>query len=64
MLQRIDPDREVILQKDSEGNGYSPLSGIDYHNLAYLPECTWAGEVVYETDNPEATPCVLLIPIN
>lgn len=25
----IDQDSEVILQRDSEGNGYSPLCGVD-----------------------------------
>ena len=24
------PDVELILQRDSEGNGYSPLRGVDY----------------------------------
>lgn len=45
-LSKLDGDREVILQKDSEGNGYSPLSGLD--TAAYVPETTWYGEVRYE----------------
>ena len=35
---------EVILQKDSEGNGYSPLSGVDEHSI-YIPDSTWGGDV-------------------
>jgi len=42
------PDVEVILQKDSEGNGYSPLSGAD-PNCIYVAECTWQGDV-YSTN--------------
>ena len=39
---------EVICQKDSEGNGYSPLSCIDIDAI-YIPDTTWHGEV-YSTD--------------
>jgi hypothetical protein len=39
------PDEmEVILQKDSEGNGYSPLSDADA-NAVYVPDSTWSGDV-------------------
>lgn len=44
-LQKLDPNLEVILQKDSEGNGYSPLSEIDSH-CVYFPESSWSGEIV------------------
>ncbi len=36
VLQNMNPTRLVVLQKDSEGNGYSPLAGAD-ETLA------WAG---------------------
>ena len=36
-------DRKVILQKDAEGNGYSPLADAD--ESMYAAECTWAGDV-------------------
>lgn len=36
-------DMEVILQKDAEGNGYSPLYGVS-SNAVYIPETTWHGE--------------------
>lgn len=42
------PDVELICQKDSEGNGYSPLSGVDF-NVMYVPEQTWYGEC-YDAD--------------
>jgi hypothetical protein len=35
---------QVILQKDAEGNGYSPLSEVD-PNCIYVKENTWSGEV-------------------
>ena len=28
-LLGFDPETEVILQRDSEGNGFSPLAGVD-----------------------------------
>lgn len=35
---------EVICQKDSEGNGYSPLAGVDENGI-YQPDTTWSGDV-------------------
>ena len=77
VLEDADPDAEVILQKDAEGNGYSPLSGVDT-NAVYVAENTWSGDV-YSMDwtaddacktNVEwaeirANPrCVVLFPVN
>ena len=45
-LKAADPNAEVICQKDAEGNGYSPLSGIDL-GCVYLPDSTWSGEVLH-----------------
>ena len=42
-LQMCDPEDEVILKKDAEGNGYSPLSSL-YEGL-YVPDSTWSGDV-------------------
>lgn len=39
-------DRKVILQKDAEGNGYSPL--VDADERMYEATSTWSGEV-YQT---------------
>ena len=35
---------ECIIQKDSEGNGYSPLAGADPDGI-YIAETTWYGQV-------------------
>ena len=43
-LQNLPEDMDIILQKDSEGNGYSPLEGLD-SDAIYIPETTWSGEV-------------------
>lgn len=41
------PDVELIMQKDAEGNGYSPCSGVDF-DVIYRPETTYYG-TVYDT---------------
>jgi hypothetical protein len=42
VLSACDPDDLVVLQKDAEGNNYSPLES---HWLAvYAPTTTWFGE--------------------
>lgn len=77
-LQKMDPTRIVVLQKDGEGNDYSPLSGVD-DNTAYLPDSTWYGEVKlqalsdeqrqkgfdeHDLAGPNHQPCVVLYPVN
>jgi hypothetical protein len=51
VLQGLDPDTQIILQKDSEGNGYSPLwcHGMGY----YIADSTWSGDVYDEDWLPE-----------
>jgi hypothetical protein len=44
LLSDLPDDMEVVLQKDSEGNGYSPLSGGN-DEAVYIPESTWSGDV-------------------
>jgi hypothetical protein len=46
-LQKLDPNKVVILQKDSEGNGYSPMAEVD-DNALYAPDTTYSGEVSIE----------------
>ena len=41
-LKKEDPEKDIILQKDPEGNGYSLISGVD-------------GYCVYRTDDYENT---------
>ena len=43
-LAEADPEADVILQKDAEGNGYSPLAGADLEAV-YVPDSTWSGDV-------------------
>ena len=43
-IANLPDDMEVIMQKDSEGNGYSPLYVAD-PDAVYVPETTWCGEV-------------------
>ncbi len=68
-LSELPGDSIVILQKDSEGNGYSPCVGAD--TAMYVPESTWSGEVLNQEDYEEdqesyedAIPCVVLWPVN
>ena len=43
-IENLPDEMEVILQKDSEGNEYSPLDGVD-PDAVYIPETTWCGDV-------------------
>lgn len=79
ILKDIDDNRIVILQKDGEGNGYSPLEVID-DTCNYRADSTWSGEVGYEKLTKElikqgysdgdivsgdgAEPCVIFVPVN
>lgn len=76
LLEKVDDNRIVILQKDGEGNGYSPLEGIsDEEN--YKADSTWSGEVGFEKLTPalkkagyceedvlEGEPACILFPVN
>ncbi len=78
VLQNMNPTRLVVLQKDSEGNGYSPLAGAD-ETLAYVAALSSesSGEAMKQmlTDEDraagfseedlapsDAVPCVVLYP--
>lgn len=74
-LQTLDPERIVILQKDAEGNGYSPLSC--FWEGAYEAYSTWSGEAgldkltdeliaegYSEDDLCRGEPAVVLVPVN
>lgn len=76
-LSKCDPESELIMQKDSEGNGYSPLNGID-KDCYYIPDSSWSGDVYckewtaeengLEEDEWEEIKkqrsCIVLFPIN
>jgi len=55
-IANLPDDMEVILQKDSEGNGYSPLAGAD-PNTVYVPRNTWSGEI-YSTNYEASEHCL------
>ena len=52
LLDSVDEDKIIILQKDGEGNGYSPLSNID-SNCVYEADSTYSGNVGIEFLTPE-----------
>lgn len=76
-LQELDPEMECIMQKDSEGNGYSPLAGADPDGI-YVADSTWSGEVYDSTWTAEDADmdedlweamlkkprCLVLFPVN
>ncbi len=64
-LSTLEPNALVILQCDSEGNGYSPL--VDAEACTYRPDSTWSGQTVDGEDyEPEPNDCkaVVLWPVN
>ena len=67
-------DLEVILQKDAEGNDYSPLEGV-FGPHKYRAESTWSGEIIdeedeeneeeeFREDSSNDIDVVLLVPVN
>lgn len=77
LLELENSESEVIVQKDSEGNGFSPLSDVDGY-CVYVPSSTWSGNIFsleWSADDAcmtdeewaeiKAKPrCVVLAPIN
>ena len=69
-LSKLDPKAVVILQRDSEGNGFSPLVGAEA--AKYRAENKWSGEVPHpddledmdEEDKKGLVDCVVLWPTN
>lgn len=77
-LQSMPQDSIVILQKDAEGNGYSPLSCAD-PDAVYEADSTWSGDVYctnwtadeackdeeeWEDFKRNTPACVVLAPVN
>jgi hypothetical protein len=62
LLQAEDPNALVILQKESEGHGYSPLA--DIYPGAYVAETTGSGYIPDADEGNIGTPCIILAPIN
>lgn len=75
-LAGLPDDMPVILQKDAEGNGFSPLDGASGDNNSYEAESTWSGRVGFTRltkqarakgftmdDVVDGVPCVVLWPV-
>jgi hypothetical protein len=70
-LSKFDPNRIVVMSKDGEGNGFSPLETMQ--EGIYRPESTWSGESFPEgateddygyTKQKGDKPSVTLWPVN
>lgn len=66
-LVGLSDDMPVVLQKDAEGNGYSPSAGAELG--WYEAETTWYGETVHSDDYtpedyPDAVLSLILWPVN
>ena len=55
----------VVLSKDAEGNGYSPVYRVDIE-ARYIAESTWCGSCPHPDDDDfnDGQPCVLIVPVN
>ena len=63
LLRDLDDDMLVVLSRDEEGNGFSPLS--DYGLSIYEATTTWHGEVVEPEDyDGNGVPALVLWPTN
>ena len=69
VLSGLNPEHEVILSRDSEGNSFSPASSYDLGR--YTPESTWSGEWKSSAQSVKEGGCakkginaVLLWPVN
>ncbi len=51
-LEFLPDDMKVIVQKDAEGNDYSPCEGVD-SEAVYVPETEWYGKAYSLTGNSE-----------
>jgi hypothetical protein len=79
LLEIVDDERIIILQKDAEGNGYSPLIEIDAE-VNYRADSTWSGDIGFEkltadlrkqgysdgdiVSGDGAEPAVVFVPVN
>lgn len=61
ILDTLNPNLEIILQKDAEGNGYSPLS--NYSLQVYEAYNDWSGDIVDEPSE-DSKPVLVLVPTN
>lgn len=63
LLKTYPENFQVILAKDGEGNGFSPLS--DDSEGIYEAECTWSGHLLHPDDaGGKKSNSVVLWPVN
>lgn len=73
LLNRYDPETEVVVSRDSEGNSFSPVDG--YSDGIYVADNTWSGEMYEEEEfdqyvkegefsKTDAVKAVCLFPVN
>lgn len=55
-------DQIVIVSKDAEGNGHSPLAGV--FEAEYYAENTWTGAVGEIGEFQGAVPALVITPVN
>ena len=73
LIDTLPDNIQVIIQKDVEGNDFSPLADVDTDAI-YIPKNTWSGDVYYNAeycnseeewneikDNPKV---LILYPVN
>jgi hypothetical protein len=65
-LNDLDPDALVVIQKDGEGNEYSPADGVG--ESLYVAETPWSGYTIDDEEPQEidapATKVIILWPKN
>ena len=70
-LRKFDPKATVVLSRDAEGNGYSPVADLEVG--FYTAETSWCGdflskalieEETYEIDTSNAIEAIAIWPIN
>lgn len=61
-LERFNPELDIILSKDSEGNGFSPLHSVTHE--MYIAESTWSGELATDDYENFKFNSIVLWPIN
>ena len=66
VLSNVDPEAEVVMSKDAEGNGYSPFSHL--WSGCYVAHTTWSGEAFDmspdECPDGPSVAAIILKPIN
>jgi hypothetical protein len=60
-LADVPDDTPIVLSKDAEGNGFSPLAEAE-PDTRYVPESTWSGYMPYSNEpDPDGTERVVML---